>query len=99
GFRGPPRLLRRFHRLLCRALRTRAPCRSGPRAVREPLRTCGMEGKDNLPSQASGASLSECELADQDVGAGDRLVAVIADILFFRDDSHVVSLILVRPRD
>ena len=57
-----------------------------------------MEGEDNLSSQSPGASLSQCELADQDVGIGDRLVAVIADVLFLRDDSHVVSLIFVGPR-
>ena len=57
-----------------------------------------MEGEDNLSSQPPGASLSECELADQDVGVVDRLAAVIADILLLRDDSHVVSLILVSPR-
>jgi hypothetical protein len=57
-----------------------------------------MEGEDHLSSQPPGASLSECELADQDVGIADRLAAVIADILLLRDDSHVVSLILVSPR-
>src|SRR5207248_5007067 len=57
-----------------------------------------MQSEDNLTSEPPGASLSECELPDQDVGIADRLVAVIADILFFRDDSHVVSLIPVGPR-
>jgi hypothetical protein len=57
-----------------------------------------MEGEDNLSSQPTGASLSECELADQDVRVPDRLAAVIADILLFRDDSHVVSFVLVRSR-
>ena len=52
-----------------------------------------------LPLQPTpGAALSECELPDQNVGGADRLVAVIADILFFCNDSHVVSLIPVGPR-
>src|SRR5437660_12905863 len=58
-----------------------------------------MQGEDNLTAEPSGGSLSECELPAQDVGIADRLVAVIADILFFRDDSHVVSLFIpVGPR-
>ena len=57
-----------------------------------------MQSEDNLSSQPPGAALSECELADQNIGVADRLVAVIADILFFRDDSHVVSLFPVGPR-
>jgi len=97
--RGHPRPLRSFRwLLLCGTLHTRAAHGSSCLSVREPLRACGMEGKDNLSSQPPGASLSECELADQNVGVTDHLVAVIADILLFRDDSHVVSLVLVSPR-
>jgi SAM-dependent methyltransferase len=68
----------------------RAPprTRGTRRVLGEPLGAYGMQGQHNLASQAPGALLPKCELADQDIAIGYRLRAIVTDVLFPHDDSH-----------
>src|SRR4030088_2090480 len=52
-----------------------------------------MQRESHLPSETPGASLAKAEPADQDIGVGDPLRAVVAEVLLGDDDAHRASFI------
>src|ERR1700730_4472292 len=57
------------------------------------VQTCGMQRESHLPSEAPGTLLAQAEPTDQDIGVGDALGAVVADVLLGDDDAHTASFI------
>src|SRR5260370_39929961 len=51
-----------------------------------------MQHESHLPSEAPRTPLAHAELADDDIGFGDGLGAVVADVLLGDDDAHWASL-------
>src|SRR2546430_17581689 len=52
-----------------------------------------MQHESHLSSEAPRTPLAQAELADDDIGVGDGLGAVVADILLGDDDAHWASFI------
>jgi hypothetical protein len=52
-----------------------------------------MQHESHLPSEAPRTPLSQAQPADDDIGVGDGLGAVVADILLGDDDAHWASFI------